>query len=66
MKHKILELVTGQIAADCTLEENDERFHSLNQVKAQSLEFIVDPDLQGAYDKEEIDRVIQLAFLCKT
>ncbi|KAI6696870.1 hypothetical protein NL676_016989 [Syzygium grande] len=64
----LLELVTRQIVLDLSRFANDVDMRLLDWVLGllveRSLEILVDPDLQGEYDQEEMEKVIQLALLC--
>ncbi|XP_027348658.1 BRASSINOSTEROID INSENSITIVE 1-associated receptor kinase 1-like isoform X2 [Abrus precatorius] len=64
----LLELITGQRAFDLARLANDDDVMLLDWVKAllkdKRLETLVDADLQGNYDEEEVQEVIQVALLC--
>ncbi|KAI6696874.1 hypothetical protein NL676_016993 [Syzygium grande] len=64
----LLELLTGQRAFDLARLANDDDVMLLDWVKGlleeRRWEILVDADLQGEYDEEEIEKVIQLALLC--
>ncbi|KAI6696864.1 hypothetical protein NL676_016983 [Syzygium grande] len=64
----LLELVTRQIVLDLSRLANDVDMRLLDWVLGllveHILEILVDPDLQGEYDQEEMGKVIQLALLC--
>ncbi|PPR91738.1 hypothetical protein GOBAR_AA28949 [Gossypium barbadense] len=63
----LLELITGQKAADLARLANDDVM-LLDWVegllKDEKLETVVDSDLQGNYIKEEVEQLIQVALLC--
>ncbi|MBA0667435.1 hypothetical protein Goklo_000520, partial [Gossypium klotzschianum] len=63
----LLELITGQKAADLARLANDDVM-LLDWVegllKDEKLETLVDSDLQGNYIKEEVEQLIQVALLC--
>ncbi|KAG4110554.1 hypothetical protein ERO13_D13G055800v2 [Gossypium hirsutum] len=63
----LLELITGQKAADLVRLANDDVM-LLDWVegllKDEKLETLVDSDLQGNYIKEEVEQLIQVALLC--
>ncbi|XP_061350364.1 BRASSINOSTEROID INSENSITIVE 1-associated receptor kinase 1-like, partial [Gastrolobium bilobum] len=64
----LLELITGKRAFDLArLAENDD-IMLLDWVKGllidKRLETLVDADLQGNYDEEEVEQLIQVALLC--
>ncbi|KAI6696880.1 hypothetical protein NL676_016999 [Syzygium grande] len=58
----------GQIVLDLSRLANDVDMRLLDWVLSllveSSLEILVDPDLQGEYDQEEMEKVIQPALLC--
>ncbi|KAF8028785.1 hypothetical protein BT93_E1441 [Corymbia citriodora subsp. variegata] len=62
----LLELLTGQRARDLARLANDDGKMLLEWVMGlwgdHEWNRLVDPDLQGAYDEEEIEKVIQLAL----
>ncbi|XP_030439971.1 somatic embryogenesis receptor kinase 1-like [Syzygium oleosum] len=64
----LLELLTEQRAFDPARFANDDdvMLHDwvLRLLVERRWEILVGPDLQGAYDEEEIEKVIQLALLC--
>ncbi|KAF8028859.1 hypothetical protein BT93_E1509 [Corymbia citriodora subsp. variegata] len=64
----LLELVTGERALDLARRADDNHLTLLDWVEGLLLErrwgIQVDPDLQGACNEEEIEKVIQLALLC--
>ncbi|XP_061350366.1 BRASSINOSTEROID INSENSITIVE 1-associated receptor kinase 1-like isoform X2 [Gastrolobium bilobum] len=64
----LLEIITGQRAFDLARLANDDDFMLLDWVKGllidKRLETVVDPDLKGNYDEEEVEQLIQVALLC--
>ncbi|KAK7246778.1 hypothetical protein RIF29_41648 [Crotalaria pallida] len=64
----LLELITGQRAFDLARLANDDDVMLLDWVKGllkdKKLETLVDADLQGNYDDEEVEQLIQVALLC--
>ncbi|KAK7319400.1 hypothetical protein RJT34_04121 [Clitoria ternatea] len=64
----LLELITGQRAFDLARLANDDDVMLLDWVKGllkdKRLETLVDADLEGNYDVEEVEEVIQVALLC--
>ncbi|KAK7368781.1 hypothetical protein VNO80_10811 [Phaseolus coccineus] len=64
----LLELITGQRAFDLARLANDDDVMLLDWVKAllkdKRLETLVDADLEGNYEEEEAEELIQVALLC--
>ncbi|OIV96209.1 hypothetical protein TanjilG_14886 [Lupinus angustifolius] len=64
----LLELITGQRAFDLARLANDDDVMLLDWVKGllkdKKLEVLVDADLQGNYDDDEVEQLIQVALLC--
>ncbi|KAJ9178677.1 hypothetical protein P3X46_010542 [Hevea brasiliensis] len=64
----LLELITGQRAFDLARLANDDDVMLLDWVKGllkeKRLETLVDGDLQGNYDNDEVEQLIQVALLC--
>ncbi|KAA8536483.1 hypothetical protein F0562_028961 [Nyssa sinensis] len=64
----LLELITGQRAFDLARLANDDDVMLLDWVKGllkeKKLETLVDADLQGNYNDEEVEQLIQVALLC--
>ncbi|XP_027917130.1 BRASSINOSTEROID INSENSITIVE 1-associated receptor kinase 1-like isoform X2 [Vigna unguiculata] len=64
----LLELITGQRAFDLARLANDDDVMLLDWVKAllkeKRLETLVDGDLDGNYEEEEVEELIQVALLC--
>ncbi|XP_057748795.1 BRASSINOSTEROID INSENSITIVE 1-associated receptor kinase 1-like [Arachis stenosperma] len=64
----LLELITGQRAFDLARLANDDDVMLLHWVKGilndKKLETLVDADLQGNYEDEEVEQLIQVALLC--
>ncbi|GMH13595.1 hypothetical protein Nepgr_015436 [Nepenthes gracilis] len=64
----LLELITGQRAFDLARLANDDDVMLLDWVKGllkdKKLETLVDPDLQGKYEEDEVEQLIQVALLC--
>ncbi|KAF7803693.1 BRASSINOSTEROID INSENSITIVE 1-associated receptor kinase 1 [Senna tora] len=64
----LLELITGQRAFDLARLANDDDVMLLDWVKGllkdKKLETLVDADLQGNYNEEEVEQLIQVALLC--
>ncbi|KAI4296325.1 hypothetical protein L6164_036291 [Bauhinia variegata] len=64
----LLELITGQRAFDLARLANDDDVMLLDWVKGllkdKKLETLVDADLQGNYEEEEVEQLIQVALLC--
>ncbi|KAE9595083.1 hypothetical protein Lal_00041228 [Lupinus albus] len=64
----LLELITGQRAFDLARLANDDDVMLLDWVKGllkdKKLEILVDADLQGNYDDDEVEQLIQVALLC--
>ncbi|KAK4271229.1 hypothetical protein QN277_019952 [Acacia crassicarpa] len=64
----LLELITGQRAFDLARLANDDDVMLLDWVKGllkdKKLETLVDADLVGDYDEEEVEQLIQVALLC--
>ncbi|KAF1895383.1 hypothetical protein Lal_00044033 [Lupinus albus] len=64
----LLELITGQRAFDLARLANDDDVMLLDWVKGllkdKKLETLVDADLQGNYDDDEVEQLIQVALLC--
>ncbi|XP_047341051.1 BRASSINOSTEROID INSENSITIVE 1-associated receptor kinase 1-like [Impatiens glandulifera] len=64
----LLELITGQRAFDLARLANDDDVMLLDWVKVllkeNKLEKLVDVDLEGNYDEEEVRQLIQVALLC--
>ncbi|KAF7842615.1 BRASSINOSTEROID INSENSITIVE 1-associated receptor kinase 1 [Senna tora] len=64
----LLELITGQRAFDLARLANDDDVMLLDWVKGllkdKRLETLVDADLQGNYNEEEVEQLIQVALLC--
>ncbi|KAL2342122.1 hypothetical protein Fmac_010062 [Flemingia macrophylla] len=64
----LLELITGQRAFDLARLANDDDVMLLDWVKGllkdRKLETLVDADLEGNYNDEEVEQLIQVALLC--
>ncbi|KAK4377186.1 hypothetical protein RND71_003482 [Anisodus tanguticus] len=64
----LLELITGQRAFDLARLANDDDVMLLDWVKGllkdKKYETLVDADLQGNYNEEEVEQLIQVALLC--
>ncbi|KAL3004693.1 hypothetical protein AAZX31_08G178800 [Glycine max] len=64
----LLELITGQRAFDLARLANDDDVMLLDWVKGllkdRKLETLVDADLHGNYNDEEVEQLIQVALLC--
>ncbi|KAF3434990.1 hypothetical protein FNV43_RR22077 [Rhamnella rubrinervis] len=64
----LLELITGQRAFDLARLANDDDVMLLDWVKGllkdRRLETLVDFDLQGNYNDDEVEQLIQVALLC--
>ncbi|TKY71439.1 BRASSINOSTEROID INSENSITIVE 1-associated receptor kinase 1 [Spatholobus suberectus] len=64
----LLELITGQRAFDLARLANDDDVMLLDWVKGllkdRKLEMLVDADLQGNYNDDEVEQLIQVALLC--
>ncbi|XP_061363271.1 BRASSINOSTEROID INSENSITIVE 1-associated receptor kinase 1 [Gastrolobium bilobum] len=64
----LLELITGQRAFDLARLANDDDVMLLDWVKGllkdKKLETLVDADLHGNYEDEEVEQLIQVALLC--
>ncbi|KAK7260312.1 hypothetical protein RIF29_26266 [Crotalaria pallida] len=64
----LLELITGQRAFDLARLANDDDVMLLDWVKGllehKKFETLVDADLQGNYDEEGVENLIQVALLC--
>ncbi|XP_009768166.1 BRASSINOSTEROID INSENSITIVE 1-associated receptor kinase 1 [Nicotiana tabacum] len=64
----LLELITGQRAFDLARLANDDDVMLLDWVKGllkdKKYETLVDVDLQGNYNEEEVEQLIQVALLC--
>ncbi|KAK7319401.1 hypothetical protein RJT34_04122 [Clitoria ternatea] len=64
----LLELITGQKAFNLARHANNEDLMLLHWVKGilkdKRLETLVDADLKGDYNKEEVEQLIQVALLC--
>ncbi|KAL9682254.1 hypothetical protein QQ045_014049 [Rhodiola kirilowii] len=64
----LLELITGQRAFDLARLANDDDVMLLDWVKGllkdKRLETLVDADMQGNYDDDEVEQLIQVALLC--
>ncbi|PHT64181.1 Somatic embryogenesis receptor kinase 1 [Capsicum annuum] len=64
----LLELITGQRAFDLARLANDDDVMLLDWVKGllkdEKYETLVDADLQGNYNEEEVKQLIQVALLC--
>nr|XP_048337165.1 BRASSINOSTEROID INSENSITIVE 1-associated receptor kinase 1-like isoform X3 [Ziziphus jujuba var. spinosa] len=64
----LLELITGQRAFDLARLANDDDVMLLDWVKGllkdQRMETLVDSDLQGNYNDDEVEQLIQVALLC--
>ncbi|KAL8222703.1 hypothetical protein R6Q57_020102 [Mikania cordata] len=64
----LLELVTGQQAYDLARLEKDNDVMLLDWVKGllkdKKLETLVDADLEGNYNKDGVEKLIQIALLC--
>nr|AIE54276.1 somatic embryogenesis receptor kinase 3B [Nicotiana tabacum] len=64
----LLELITGQRAFDLARLANDDDVMLLDWVKGllkdKKYETLVDADLQGNYEEEEVEQLIRVALLC--
>ncbi|CAI8591455.1 unnamed protein product [Vicia faba] len=64
----LLELITGQRAFDLARLANDDDVMLLDWVKGllkdKKLETLVDAELMGNYDDDEVEKLIQVALLC--
>ncbi|XP_004485552.1 BRASSINOSTEROID INSENSITIVE 1-associated receptor kinase 1 [Cicer arietinum] len=64
----LLELITGQRAFDLARLANDDDVMLLDWVKGllkdKKLETLVDAELKGDYDDDEVEQLIQVALLC--
>ncbi|KAI9073073.1 hypothetical protein K1719_044993 [Acacia pycnantha] len=65
----LLELITGQRVFDITRLANNDNFVMLRDwvnglLEDKKLETLVDADLQGNYNEEEFEQLIQMALLC--
>ncbi|CAK8530272.1 unnamed protein product [Lathyrus sativus] len=64
----LLELITGQRAFDLARLANDDDVMLLDWVKGllkdKKLETLVDAELTGNYDDDEVEQLIQVALLC--
>ncbi|WJX26294.1 BRASSINOSTEROID INSENSITIVE 1-associated receptor kinase 1 [Trifolium repens] len=64
----LLELITGQRAFDLARLANDDDVMLLDWVKGllkdKKLETLVDAELKGEYDDDEVEQLIQVALLC--
>ncbi|BAT73991.1 hypothetical protein VIGAN_01156900 [Vigna angularis var. angularis] len=64
----LLELITGQRAFDLARLANDDDVMLLDWVKGllkeKRLKTLVDEDLDGKYEEEEVEELIQVALLC--
>ncbi|XP_058771760.1 BRASSINOSTEROID INSENSITIVE 1-associated receptor kinase 1-like [Vicia villosa] len=64
----LLELITGQRAFDLARLANDDDVMLLDWVKGllkdKKLETLVDAELMGNYDDDEVEQLIQVALLC--
>ncbi|KAJ8571149.1 hypothetical protein K7X08_038121 [Anisodus acutangulus] len=64
----LLELITGQRAFDLARLANDDDVMLLDWVKGllkdKKYETLVDADLRGNYNEEEVEQLIQVALLC--
>ncbi|CAJ1936012.1 unnamed protein product [Sphenostylis stenocarpa] len=64
----LLEIITGQRAFDLARLANDDDVMLLDWVKVllkdKRLETLVDADLEGNYEEQEVEELIQVALLC--
>ncbi|GAU40112.1 hypothetical protein TSUD_389620 [Trifolium subterraneum] len=64
----LLELITGQRAFDLARLASDDDVMLLDWVKGlltdKKLETLVDPELKGDYDDDEVEQLFQVALLC--
>ncbi|CAJ2649066.1 unnamed protein product [Trifolium pratense] len=64
----LLELITGQRAFDLARLAGDDDVMLLDWVKGllteKKLETLVDPELKGNYDDDEVEQLFQVALLC--
>ncbi|XP_031129902.1 BRASSINOSTEROID INSENSITIVE 1-associated receptor kinase 1-like [Ipomoea triloba] len=64
----LLEIITGQRAFDLARLANDDDVMLLDWVKGllkeKKYEILVDADLQGMYEEDQVEQLIQVALLC--